>query len=158
MLQFFQRRKFLIGRDPLFQILSEKIVFYNFPTWATAWVRKNKSGATNEATVWMKETDSVTPVFVHRSSSCFPHLWQPSLSCCTNTGIQINLYITHTHLLYARVSQTPRRFILVRRVCLIVGLLYGYRALTMIITVLPAANPDYLCDPQVSMMNESSWC
>ena len=41
------------------------------------------------------------------------------------------------------------RFILVRRVCLIVGLLYGYRALTMIITVLPAANPDYLCDPQV---------
>ena len=41
------------------------------------------------------------------------------------------------------------RFILVRRVCLIVGLLYGYRALTMIITVLPAANPDYLCDPQL---------
>ena len=41
------------------------------------------------------------------------------------------------------------RFILVRRVCLIVGLLYGYRALTMIITVLPAANPEYLCDPQV---------
>ena len=36
--------------------------------------------------------------------------------------------------------------------CLIVGLLYGYRALTMIVTVLPAANPDYLCDPQVMMM------
>ena len=42
------------------------------------------------------------------------------------------------------------RFILVRRVCLIVGLLYGYRALTMIITVLPAANPEYLCDPQLN--------
>jgi len=42
------------------------------------------------------------------------------------------------------------RFILVRRVCLIVGLLYGYRALTMIVTVLPAANPDYLCDPQLN--------
>ena len=36
--------------------------------------------------------------------------------------------------------------------CLIVGLLYGYRALTMIVTVLPAANPDYLCDPQVMML------
>jgi len=42
------------------------------------------------------------------------------------------------------------RFILVRRVCLVVGLLYGYRALTMIVTVLPAANPDYLCDPQLN--------
>ena len=47
------------------------------------------------------------------------------------------------------------RFILVRRVCLIVGLLYGYRALTMIITVLPAANPDYLCDPQVLTFYQS---
>ena len=47
------------------------------------------------------------------------------------------------------------RFILVRRVCLIVGLLYGYRALTMIITVLPAANPDYLCDPQVLIFYQS---
>ena len=49
-------------------------------------------------------------------------------------------------------THARRRFILVRRVCLIVGLLYGYRALTMIITVLPAANPDYLCDPQVTIM------
>ena len=47
------------------------------------------------------------------------------------------------------------RFILVRRVCLIVGLLYGDRALTMIITVLPAANPDYLCDPQVLIFYQS---
>jgi len=42
------------------------------------------------------------------------------------------------------------RFILIRRVCVIVGLLYGYRGLTMIVTVLPAANLDYLCDPQLN--------
>lgn len=42
------------------------------------------------------------------------------------------------------------RYILVRRVCVIVGVLYGYRAITMIVTVLPAANPEYLCDPQLN--------
>lgn len=42
------------------------------------------------------------------------------------------------------------RYILIRRVCLIVGLLYGYRALTMIVTVLPSANMEYLCDPQLN--------
>jgi shingomyelin synthase len=42
------------------------------------------------------------------------------------------------------------RLILIRRVCLIVGLLYGYRAITMIVTVLPSANPEYRCDPKLN--------
>jgi len=39
------------------------------------------------------------------------------------------------------------RLILIRRISLIVGLLYGYRAITMIVTVLPSANVEYKCDP-----------
>jgi len=42
------------------------------------------------------------------------------------------------------------RLILIRRVCVIVGLLYGYRAVTMIVTVLPSANREYHCDSQLN--------
>merc|ERR1712240_456641 len=42
------------------------------------------------------------------------------------------------------------RCILIRRVCVIVGLLYGYRAVTMIVTVLPSSNKDYHCDAQLN--------
>lgn len=42
------------------------------------------------------------------------------------------------------------RCILIRRICVIVGLLYGYRAITMIVTVLPSANKDYHCDVQLN--------
>jgi len=42
------------------------------------------------------------------------------------------------------------RWILTRRICLIVGLLYFYRALTMIVTALPSADKHYKCDPQLN--------
>jgi len=42
------------------------------------------------------------------------------------------------------------RWILARRICLIVGLLYFYRAVTMIFTNLPSANVEYKCDPQLN--------
>eukprot|EP00088_Acartia_fossae_P062543 TRINITY_DN7559_c0_g1_i1.p1 TRINITY_DN7559_c0_g1~~TRINITY_DN7559_c0_g1_i1.p1 ORF type:complete len:362 (+),score=31.95 TRINITY_DN7559_c0_g1_i1:150-1235(+) len=42
------------------------------------------------------------------------------------------------------------RWILVRRICLIVGLLYMYRAVTMIVTNLPSADARYQCDPQLN--------
>ena len=42
------------------------------------------------------------------------------------------------------------RCILIRRICVIVGLLYGYRAITMIVTVLPSANSEYHCDVQLN--------
>eukprot|EP00092_Neocalanus_flemingeri_P054719 GFUD01064479.1.p1 GENE.GFUD01064479.1~~GFUD01064479.1.p1 ORF type:complete len:317 (-),score=52.53 GFUD01064479.1:359-1309(-) len=42
------------------------------------------------------------------------------------------------------------RCILIRRICVIVGLLYGYRAITMIVTVLPSANKEYHCDVQLN--------
>jgi len=42
------------------------------------------------------------------------------------------------------------RWILIRRICLIVGLLYFYRAITMLVTVLPSADPSYKCDPQLN--------
>jgi len=42
------------------------------------------------------------------------------------------------------------RFIVLRRLFLILGLLYGYRAVTMFVTVLPVADPQYECDPKLS--------
>jgi len=42
------------------------------------------------------------------------------------------------------------RFIVFRRLFLILGLLYGYRAITMFVTVFPKANPSYHCDPKLS--------
>jgi len=42
------------------------------------------------------------------------------------------------------------RWILVRRICLIVGLLYMYRAVTMIVTNLPSADVNYVCDKQLN--------
>jgi len=42
------------------------------------------------------------------------------------------------------------RFIVLRRLCLLLGLLYGYRAITMFVTVLPISNPNYQCDPKLT--------
>lgn len=42
------------------------------------------------------------------------------------------------------------RYILIRRVSLMVGLLYGYRAVTMLVTSLPSANREYHCDVQLN--------
>ena len=38
---------------------------------------------------------------------------------------------------------------------LLLGLLYGYRAVTMFVTVLPIANPKYECDPKLSETGQS---
>lgn len=40
---------------------------------------------------------------------------------------------------------------LFRRLCLIMGVLYLFRAVCMIATVLPRANHNYYCSPQVSV-------
>lgn len=47
------------------------------------------------------------------------------------------------------------RFIVLRRVFLLLGLLYGYRAITMFVTVLPKANPEYQCDPKLAESGQS---
>ena len=41
------------------------------------------------------------------------------------------------------------RFIILRRLALILGLLYGYRAITMFVTNLPKADPNYFCAAKV---------
>ena len=41
------------------------------------------------------------------------------------------------------------RFIILRRLALILGLLYGYRAITMFVTNLPKADPNYYCAEKV---------
>ena len=42
------------------------------------------------------------------------------------------------------------RFIVCRRVFLILGLLYGYRAITMFVTVLPRSDKNYYCSPKMA--------
>lgn len=42
------------------------------------------------------------------------------------------------------------RAIVTRRIFLITGILYGYRGLTMYITVLPKPNPEYYCSPKLN--------
>ena len=44
------------------------------------------------------------------------------------------------------------RFIILRRLALILGLLYGYRAVTMFVTNLPKADPTYFCLAKVSVI------
>ena len=56
----------------------------------------------------------------------------------------------HRYLCFTSTLLMYFRFILVRRICVIVGLLYGYRAVTMIVTVLPSANSEYHCDQQLN--------
>nr|XP_053628130.1 phosphatidylcholine:ceramide cholinephosphotransferase 1-like [Cherax quadricarinatus] len=42
------------------------------------------------------------------------------------------------------------RWILFRRIFLMMGLLYFYRSITMYVTVLPVANPNYYCSPKAN--------
>ena len=48
------------------------------------------------------------------------------------------------------------RFIILRRLALILGLLYGYRAITMFVTNLPKADPNYFCTAKVSHVSISN--
>ncbi|QQP40895.1 Phosphatidylcholine:ceramide cholinephosphotransferase 1like, partial [Caligus rogercresseyi] len=43
-------------------------------------------------------------------------------------------------------------FIILRRIFLIIGIHYYYRAITMYITVLPKADPNYKCAPKLDRM------
>ena len=45
------------------------------------------------------------------------------------------------------------RFIVLRRIMLLVGVLYLYRSVTMWVTALPAADPEYECAPKVGVAN-----
>ncbi len=43
------------------------------------------------------------------------------------------------------------RFIVLRRIFLLVGIHYYYRAVTMFITVLPKSNEEYVCAPKLNV-------
>lgn len=60
------------------------------------------------------------------------------------------LLTVHTTLAVLTVVFHKHRFIVMRRVLLILGLLYGYRAITMFVTVLPRADKTYYCSPKMS--------
>ncbi|XP_040576177.1 phosphatidylcholine:ceramide cholinephosphotransferase 1 [Lepeophtheirus salmonis] len=58
--------------------------------------------------------------------------------------LQIMTFSTIALLLFHKY-----RMIVMRRMFFILGLLYGYRAITMFVTILPAANPSYHCAPKL---------
>lgn len=53
-------------------------------------------------------------------------------------------------LAFATVLLHTQRMVIVRRVFLILGLLYMYRGLTMFVTVLPKSDQNYQCAPQLN--------
>ena len=71
------------------------------------------------------------------------NIWFFSLQ--VNVTMAIIVLIMHKH-----------RFIILRRLALILGLLYGYRAITMFVTNLPKADPNYFCTAKVSHVSISN--
>ena len=43
---------------------------------------------------------------------------------------------------------------MIRRLALMMSLLYGYRSITMMVTVLPKANKDYYCEPKLKTQGQ----
>jgi len=65
-------------------------------------------------------------------------LYASELTIQIQVGFAIAMVVFHKH-----------RTIVIRRVALMLSLLYGYRAITMMVTVLPKANKDYFCEPKL---------
>jgi len=68
---------------------------------------------------------------------------QPWGLCASEILLQVS---TVTAILVVLLH--AHRLVILRRIWLIQGLLYSYRAVTMFITVLPKPDPDYVCVPQ----------
>jgi len=71
-------------------------------------------------------------------------LFASELTIQIQVGLAIAMIVFHKH-----------RTIVLRRVALMLSLLYGYRAITMMVTVLPKANPLYYCSPKLQTQNQS---
>jgi len=70
-------------------------------------------------------------------------LFASELTIQIQVGVAITMIVFHKH-----------RTIVVRRVALMLSLLYGYRAITMMVTVLPKANPAYYCAPKLKAQDQ----
>lgn len=70
-------------------------------------------------------------------------LFASELTIQIQVGVAIAIIVFHKH-----------RTIVVRRVALMLSLLYGYRAITMMVTVLPKANPLYYCSPKLKSQDQ----
>ncbi|XP_066970890.1 phosphatidylcholine:ceramide cholinephosphotransferase 2-like isoform X3 [Macrobrachium rosenbergii] len=60
------------------------------------------------------------------------------------------IIIVSVYLCVMVVLFHKHRWIIFRRIFLILGLLYFYRSITMYVTVLPVANPNYPCSPKAN--------
>jgi len=70
-------------------------------------------------------------------------LFASELTIQIQVGVAIAMIVFHKH-----------RTIVLRRVALMLSLLYGYRAITMMVTVLPKANPMYYCAPKLKSQDQ----
>ncbi|KAL3285206.1 hypothetical protein HHI36_019321 [Cryptolaemus montrouzieri] len=67
-----------------------------------------------------------------------------------NPALNVSEYIIMFNVTSCIVCMVfhKHRFIIIRRIFLLMSLLYMYRAITMFVTVLPLANPTYPCAPE----------
>ena len=77
-------------------------------------------------------------------------LYQNWIFWNNDKGNRIILYVYY----WSRFLYHFSRTIVLRRVALMLSLLYGYRAITMMVTVLPKANPKYYCEPKLKTQGQ----
>ena len=70
--------------------------------------------------------------------------------CRGNESILICVIFT-CRIFYASPSIFFYRTIVLRRIFLLVGIHYYYRAITMYVTALPKPNPGYFCEPKLNV-------
>jgi len=87
---------------------------------------------------FMPEHESLPDVILNNIPYQEWALYASELTIQIQVGFAIAMCIFHKH-----------RTIVIRRVALMLSLLYGYRAITMMVTVLPKANKDYYCEPKL---------
>jgi len=92
---------------------------------------------------FMPETESLPDIVLDHLPYQEWALWASEITIQLQVGFAIAMIIFHKH-----------RTIVLRRVALMLSLLYGYRAITMMVTVLPKANPKYYCEPKLKTQGQ----
>ncbi|XP_045582559.1 phosphatidylcholine:ceramide cholinephosphotransferase 2 isoform X4 [Procambarus clarkii] len=101
---------------------------------------------------WIFTTASLA--LTHEKVPNSPPLPDVTLDAITaqDWGLNVSeiIIIISVYLCVMVVLFHKHRWILFRRIFLMMGLLYFYRSITMYVTVLPVANPNYYCSPKAN--------
>ncbi|KAG7167892.1 Phosphatidylcholine:ceramide cholinephosphotransferase 2-like [Homarus americanus] len=101
---------------------------------------------------WIFTTASLA--LTHEKVPNYPPLPDVTLDAITTQdwGLDVSeiIIIVSVYLCVMVILFHKHRWILFRRIFLMMGLLYFYRSITMYVTVLPVANPNYYCSPKAN--------